>query len=187
MAQLVAPDVSWLPVAAPAQGSGSDGDVGSVRNRALSAKPRPTCASRSAAHARPIGHGPGRTLQALTWTAARRRHHGRLRNVVAGRLSRRPASTSSSYGSTTAPATADPAGLLDAAAISAEHAAHAADADRLLDQFVAHAAPVCPGPTSAPDSAVQAGSPATLRRPAQTGVLPFAARPAPRLQTCLDH
>lgn len=84
-------------------------------------------------------------------------------------------------------ATADPAGLLDAAAaISAEHAA---DADRLLDHFVAHARGTG---LSWTDIGARLGvsKQAARQRFADltpTGVLPFAARRAPRLQTCLDQ
>ena len=82
---------------------------------------------------------------------------------------------------------ADAAGLLDAAAaISAEHAA---DADRLLDHFVTHARGTGMSWT---DIGARLGVSKQAARqrfadPGPTGVLPFAARPAPRLQTCLDQ
>ena len=84
-------------------------------------------------------------------------------------------------------ATADAAGLLDAAA--ALSAGHAADADRLLDHFVAHARSTGMSWT---DIGARLGVSKQAARqrfadPAPTGVLPFAARPAPRLQTCLDQ
>jgi ClpX C4-type zinc finger/Clp amino terminal domain, pathogenicity island component len=84
-------------------------------------------------------------------------------------------------------ATADPAGLLDAAAaISAEHAA---DADRLLDHFVANARATGMSWT---DIGARLGVSKQAARQRFTdrttnGALPFAARTAPRLQTCLDQ
>jgi ATP-dependent Clp protease ATP-binding subunit ClpA len=84
-------------------------------------------------------------------------------------------------------ATADAPGLLDAAA--ALSAGHAADADRLLDHFVAHARS---SGMSWTDIGARLGVSKQAARqrfadPAPTAVLPFAARPAPRLQTCLDQ
>jgi hypothetical protein len=82
---------------------------------------------------------------------------------------------------------ADPAGLLDAAAaISAEQAA---DADRLLDHFVAHARG---SGMSWTDIGTRLGvsKQAARQRFADSGpagALPFAARPEARLQTCLDQ
>jgi hypothetical protein len=84
-------------------------------------------------------------------------------------------------------ATADPAGLLDAAAtISAEHAAAA---DRLLDHFVAHARG---SGMSWTDIGTRLGVSKQAARQrfgdtAVAGVLPFAAHPAARLQACLDQ
>jgi hypothetical protein len=84
-------------------------------------------------------------------------------------------------------AAVDPAGLLDAAAaISAEHAA---DADRLLDHFVAHARG---GGMSWTDIGARLGvsKQAARQRFASTtpaGAPPFAGRIAPRLQACLDR
>jgi Clp amino terminal domain, pathogenicity island component/ClpX C4-type zinc finger len=84
-------------------------------------------------------------------------------------------------------APADAAGLLDAAA--ALSAGHAADADRLLDHFVAHARSTGMSWT---DIGARLGVSKQAARqrftaPAPTGVLPFAAQPEPRLQTCLDQ
>jgi ClpX C4-type zinc finger/Clp amino terminal domain, pathogenicity island component len=84
-------------------------------------------------------------------------------------------------------ATADPAALLDAAA--ALSADHAATADRLLDHFVAHARGTGMSWT---DIGARLGVTKQAARQrfadrATMGVLPFAARPAPRLQTCLDQ
>ena len=82
---------------------------------------------------------------------------------------------------------ADAAGLLDAGvAVSAERAA---TADRLLDHFVAHARAA--GLSWSEIGArlgvsKQAARQRFADRPA-VGVLPFAARPAPRLQACLDR
>jgi hypothetical protein len=86
-----------------------------------------------------------------------------------------------------ADADADAAGLLDAAA--AISAAHAADADRLLDHFVTHARGAGMSWT---DIGARLGVSKQAARqrfadPGPTGVLPFAARPAPRLRTCLDQ
>src|SRR6266508_4793019 len=84
-------------------------------------------------------------------------------------------------------ASGEPAALLDAAAtVSAEHAA---DADRLLDHFVAHARGTGMSWT---DIGARLGVSKQAARqrfaaPAPLGALPFAARPAPRLQTCLDR
>jgi hypothetical protein len=83
-------------------------------------------------------------------------------------------------------ATADPAALLDAAAaISAEHAA---DADRLLDHFVAHARDAGMSWT---DVGARLGVTRQAARQRFTAgpaaVMPFAARTAPRLQACLDQ
>jgi hypothetical protein len=83
--------------------------------------------------------------------------------------------------------TADPAALLDAAAtLSADHAAAA---DRLLDHFVVHARGTGMSWT---DIGARLGVTKQAARQrfaarAPMGVLPFAARPAPRLQTCLDQ
>src|SRR6266536_6041240 len=79
----------------------------------------------------------------------------------------------------------DPAGLLEAAAgVSAEHAA---TADRLLDHFVTHARG---SGMSWTDIGARLGVSKQAARqrfaaPAQAGALPFSARLAPRLQTCL--
>jgi len=84
-------------------------------------------------------------------------------------------------------AAADAAGLLDAAvAVSTDHAAAA---DRLLDHFVANARETGMSWT---DIGARLGVSKQAARqrfatPAPVGVLPFAARPAPRLQTCLDQ
>jgi ClpX C4-type zinc finger/Clp amino terminal domain, pathogenicity island component len=84
-------------------------------------------------------------------------------------------------------ATADPAALLDAGvAVSADHAAAA---DRLLDHFVAHARGAGMSWT---DIGARLGVSKQAARQrfadrAAMGVLPFAARPATRLQTCLDQ
>jgi hypothetical protein len=82
---------------------------------------------------------------------------------------------------------ADASGLLDAAvAISAEHAA---DTDRLLDHFVAHARGTGMSWTDI-GARLGVSKQAARQRFADTtagGVLPFAARTAPRLQTCLDQ
>ncbi|GAA4466466.1 ClpX C4-type zinc finger protein [Phytohabitans houttuyneae] len=84
-------------------------------------------------------------------------------------------------------ASADAAGLLDAAAaISADQAA---DADRLLDHFVTHARGTGMSWT---DIGARLGVSKQAARqrfaaPAPTSVLPFSARLAPRLQTCLDQ
>ena len=81
----------------------------------------------------------------------------------------------------------DATGLLDAAAaISADQAA---DADRLLDHFVAHARGTGMSWT---DIGARLGVSKQAARqrfaaPAPAGVLPFSARLAPRLQTCLDQ
>ena len=82
---------------------------------------------------------------------------------------------------------ADAAGLLDAAV--AVSAGHAAAADRLLDHFVAHARGTGMSWT---DIGARLGVSKQVARqrfaaPAPLGALPFAARPAPRLQTCLDR
>src|SRR6266545_1057620 len=82
---------------------------------------------------------------------------------------------------------ADAAGLLDAAV--AVSAGHAAAADRLLDHFVAHARGTGMSWT---DIGARLGVSKQAARqrfaaPAPLGALPFAARPAPRLQTCLDR
>jgi ATP-dependent Clp protease ATP-binding subunit ClpA len=85
-------------------------------------------------------------------------------------------------------ATADPAGLLDAAAaISAEHAA---DADRLLDHFVHHARG---SGMSWTDIGARLGVSKQAARqrfaastaPAASTAMPFAAQPTPHLQACL--
>jgi len=82
-------------------------------------------------------------------------------------------------------ATAEPAALLDAAAaISAEHAA---DADRLLDHFVAHARG---SGMSWTDIGARLGVTKQAARQRFTpppAAMPFAAHPAPRLQACLDQ
>src|SRR3954469_2564746 len=84
-------------------------------------------------------------------------------------------------------ATDSPAGLLDAAAaISSEHAA---DADRLLDHFVAHARGARMSWT---DIGARLGVSKQAARqrfadPLSAGTLPFAARTAPRLQVCLEQ
>jgi hypothetical protein len=84
-------------------------------------------------------------------------------------------------------ATPDPAGRLDAAvAISA---AHAATADRLLDHFVGQARDAGMSWT---DVGARLGVSKQAARQrfadrATATVLPFAARPAPRLQACLDR
>jgi ATP-dependent Clp protease ATP-binding subunit ClpA len=83
-------------------------------------------------------------------------------------------------------AATDPAELLDAAAaISAEHAA---DADRLLDHFVAHARDAGMSWT---DIGARLGVTKQAARQRFTAapptVMPFAARTAPRLQACLDQ
>jgi hypothetical protein len=84
-------------------------------------------------------------------------------------------------------AAADPAGLLDAAAaISSEHAA---DADRLLDHFVAHARGARMSWTDI-GARLGVSKQAARQRFADTlsaGTLPFAARTAPRLQVCLEQ
>jgi hypothetical protein len=84
-------------------------------------------------------------------------------------------------------ATPDPAGLLDAAAaISTEHAA---DADRLLDHFVSHARATGMSWTDI-GARLGVSKQAARQRFADltpAGVLPFAARTAPRLQACLDQ
>ena len=83
-------------------------------------------------------------------------------------------------------ATADPARLLDAAAaISAQHAA---DADRLLDHFVALARDAGMSWT---DIGARLGVSKQAARQrftaAPPAVMPFAARTALRLQACLDQ
>ncbi|GAA4474293.1 ClpX C4-type zinc finger protein [Phytohabitans houttuyneae] len=83
-------------------------------------------------------------------------------------------------------ATAEPAALLDAAAaVSAEHAA---DADRLLDHFVAHARG---SGMSWTDIGARLGVTKQAARqrftPTPAVAMPFAAHPAPRLQACLDQ
>jgi hypothetical protein len=84
-------------------------------------------------------------------------------------------------------ATADPAALLDAAvAVSADHAA---TADRLLDHFVAHARGTGMSWTDI-GARLGVSKQAARQRFADRGPvggLPFAARPALRLQTCLDQ
>jgi hypothetical protein len=84
-------------------------------------------------------------------------------------------------------ATADAAGLLDAAAgISAEHAV---DADRLLDHFVGHARATGMSWTDI-GARLGVSKQAARQRFAVTtpaGALPFAARTAPRLQACLEQ
>jgi hypothetical protein len=84
-------------------------------------------------------------------------------------------------------ASADPAALLDAAAaLSAEHAA---DADRLLDHFVAHARGTGMSWTEI-GARLGVSKQAARQRFAGTasnGSLPFATRTAPRLQACLDQ
>ena len=83
--------------------------------------------------------------------------------------------------------TAEPAALLDAAAaVSAEHAA---DADRLLDHFVAHARGAGMSWT---DIGARLGVTKQAARQrftptAPATAMPFAARPAPRLEACLDQ
>src|SRR5215218_3254186 len=82
---------------------------------------------------------------------------------------------------------ADPAALLDAAA--AVSADRAAEADRLLDHFVTHARGTGMSWT---DIGARLGVSKQAARqrfaaPAPSGVLPFSARLAPRLQTCLDQ
>jgi hypothetical protein len=84
-------------------------------------------------------------------------------------------------------ATADAAGLLDAAA--AISASQAADAERLLDHFVTHARGIGMSWT---DIGARLGVSKQAARqrfaaPASPGVLPFSARLAPRLRTCLDQ
>src|SRR5690348_4086832 len=83
-------------------------------------------------------------------------------------------------------ASADPGGLLEAAAaISAERAA---DADRLLDHFVNHARG---SGMSWTDVGARLGVTKQAARQrftaASAAVMPFAARSAPRLQACLDR
>jgi hypothetical protein len=84
-------------------------------------------------------------------------------------------------------ATVDPAGLLDAAvAVSANHAV---TADRLLDHFVAHARGTGMSWTDI-GARLGVSKQAARQRFADRGsmgVLPFAARPALRLQACLDQ
>ncbi len=81
----------------------------------------------------------------------------------------------------------DPAGLLEAAAgVSAEHAA---TADRLLDHFVTHARGAGMSWT---DIGARLGVSKQAARQrfidrTTVGALPFAARPALRLQACLDR
>src|SRR3954447_6740076 len=84
-------------------------------------------------------------------------------------------------------ATSDAAGLLDAAA--AISASHAADADRLLDHFVTHARGSGMSWTDigAPLGVSKQAARQRFAAPAPAGVLPFSARLAPRLQTCLDQ
>jgi hypothetical protein len=82
---------------------------------------------------------------------------------------------------------ADPAALLNAAA--AVSAQHAADADRLLDHFVAHARGTGMSWT---DIGAQLGVTKQAARQrftptAPAAMMPFAAHPAPRLQACLEH
>lgn len=83
-------------------------------------------------------------------------------------------------------ATAEPAALLDAAA--ATSAEQAADADRLLDHFVAHARGAG---LSWTDIGVRLGVTKQAARqrfaPAPAAAMPFAAHPAARLQACLDQ
>ena len=82
---------------------------------------------------------------------------------------------------------ADTAGLLDASvAVSVEHAA---TADRLLDHFVAQARAAGMSWTEIGARlgvSKQAARQRFADRPT-VGVLPFAARPAPRLRACLDR
>ncbi len=84
-------------------------------------------------------------------------------------------------------ATADPAALLTtAAAVSAEQAA---TADQLLDHFVAQAREAGMSWTDI-GSRLGVSKQAARQRFADrttAGTLPFAARPAPRLQACLDQ
>jgi hypothetical protein len=84
-------------------------------------------------------------------------------------------------------ASADAAALLDAAA--AVSADRAATADRLLDHFVTHARGTGMSWT---DIGARLGVSKQAARqrfnvPTRSGVLPFAARPERRLQTCLDR
>jgi len=83
--------------------------------------------------------------------------------------------------------TADPAGLLAAAAaVSAEHAA---DADRLLDHFVAHGRGTGMSWTEI-GARLGVSKQAARQRFVDTaadGPLPFAARTAPRLRACLEQ
>jgi hypothetical protein len=84
-------------------------------------------------------------------------------------------------------AAADPAALLDAAA--AVSAGHAADADRLLDHFVAHARG---SGMSWTDIGARLGVTKQAARQrftpaAPTAVMPFAAHAAPRLKACLEQ
>src|SRR5512138_2205565 len=83
-------------------------------------------------------------------------------------------------------ATAEPAALLDAAAaVSAEQAA---DADRLLDHFVAHARGAGMSWTEI-GARLGVTKQAARQRfaPATTAAMPFAAHPAARLRACLDQ
>src|SRR5690242_10339459 len=84
-------------------------------------------------------------------------------------------------------ATADPAALLDAAAvISAEHAA---DADRLLDHFVTHARNAGMSWTDI-GARLGVSKQAARQRFSSTlpaATLPFAAHTATRLRTCLEQ
>src|SRR6266511_190414 len=84
-------------------------------------------------------------------------------------------------------ASGERAALLDAAAtVSAEHAA---DADRLLDHFVAHARGTGMSWTDI-GARLGVSKQAARQRFADTapaGTLPFAARTAPRLRACLDQ
>ena len=80
---------------------------------------------------------------------------------------------------------ADAAALLDAA--SAVSAGWAADADRLLDHFVAHARGTGMSWTDIGARLGVSKQAARQRFKVAVGVLPFAARPDRRLQACLDR
>jgi Clp amino terminal domain, pathogenicity island component len=82
-------------------------------------------------------------------------------------------------------AAADPAAMLDAAA--AVSADCAADADRLLDHFVAHARGTGMSWTDIGARLGVSKQAARQRFTIPVDVLPFAARPDRRLQTCLDR
>jgi hypothetical protein len=84
-------------------------------------------------------------------------------------------------------ATAEPAALLDAAA--AVSAQHAADADRLLDHFVAHARDAGTSWTDigARLAVTKQAARQRFATTAPAAVMPFAAHSAPRLQACLKQ